>query len=67
MSKKVKVKKRKRIVKERPFDDSDTVIQWREDFVQDYVREPLMRKAVEEPVVEPVEESDPWADVEHSE
>jgi hypothetical protein len=54
MSKKVKIKKRKKKVKERPFDDSDTVIQWREDFVQDYIREPLMRKAVEEPVVERV-------------
>lgn len=54
MGKKVKLKKRKKLEKERPFDDSDTVIQWREDFVQDYIKEPLMRKAVETPVVERV-------------
>ena len=54
MGKKIKLKKRKKIEKERPFDDSDTVIQWREDFVQDYIKEPLMRKAVETPVVERV-------------
>lgn len=54
MGKKVKLKKRKKIEKDRPFDDSDTVIQWREDFVQDYIKEPLIRKAVETPVVERV-------------
>lgn len=54
MGKKIKLKKRKKFEKERPFDDSDTVIQWREDFVQDYIKEPLMRKATEEPVVERV-------------
>ena len=54
MGRKLKLKKRKREEKERPFDDSDTVIQWREDFVQDYIKEPLQRKAVETPVVERV-------------
>ena len=39
MGKRLKLKKRKREEKERPFDDSDTVIQWREDFVQDYIKE----------------------------
>jgi len=54
MGRKLKLKKRKKEEKERPFDDSDTKIQWREDFVQDYVKEPLERKAVETPVVERV-------------
>ena len=54
MGRKLKLKKRKKEEKERPFDDSDTAIQWREDFVQDYVKEPLQRKAVETPVVERV-------------
>ncbi len=54
MGRRLKLKKRKKEEKERPFDDSDTVIQWREDFVQDYVKEPLQRKAVETPVVERV-------------
>lgn len=54
MGRKLKLKKRKKEEKERPFDDSDTAIQWREDFVQDYVKEPLERKAVETPVVERV-------------
>lgn len=54
MGKRLKLKKRKKEEKERPFDDSDTVIQWREDFVQDYIKEPLQRKAVETPVVERV-------------
>ena len=63
MGKKVKLKKRKKIEKERPFDDSDTVIQWREDFVQDYIKEPLMRKAVETPVVERVVTEDMEKDI----
>ena len=54
MGRRLKLKKRKREEKERPFDDSDTVIQWREDFVQDYIKEPLQRKAVETPIVERV-------------
>ena len=63
MGKKIKLKKRKKIEKERPFDDSDTVIQWREDFVQDYIKEPLMRKAVETPVVERVVTEDMEKDI----
>lgn len=54
MGRKLKLKKRKKEEKERPFDDADTNIQWREDFVQDYIKEPLQRKAVETPIVERV-------------
>ena len=54
MARKVRIKKRKKIEKERPFDDSDTVIQFKEDYVRDYCLEPLTRKAVETPVVERV-------------
>ncbi len=54
MGRNLKLKKRKKEEKERPFDDADTTIQWREDFVQDYIKEPLQRKAVETPIVERV-------------
>lgn len=54
MSKKLIIKKRKKDAPVRPFNDEDTVIQWREDFVQDYVKEPLLRKANEESIVERV-------------
>ena len=37
--------------KERPFNDEDTRIQIREDYVQRYTREPLWRKAKEERVI----------------
>ena len=54
MTRRIKLKKRKKKEKERPFDDADTVIQWREDFVQDYIKDPLFRKATETPIVERV-------------
>ena len=54
MTRRIKIKKRKKKEKERPFDDADTVIQWREDFVQDYIKDPLYRKATETPIVERV-------------
>ena len=37
--------------KERPFNDEDTRIQIREDYVQRYMREPIWRKAKEERVI----------------
>lgn len=54
MTRRIKLKKRKKKEKERPFDDADTAIQWREDFVQDYIKDPLFRKATETPIVERV-------------
>ena len=37
--------------KERPFNDEDTRIQIREDYVQRYMREPIWRKAKEERII----------------
>ena len=54
MTRRIKLKKRKKKEKERPFHDADTAIQWREDFVQDYIKDPLFRKATETPIVERV-------------
>ncbi|MEC8378688.1 MAG: hypothetical protein VXZ96_00120 [Myxococcota bacterium] len=52
MGRKIKLKKRKKLVKERPFDDSDTQIQIRPDFVVDYTREDPMKMAEADPILE---------------
>jgi hypothetical protein len=54
MGRKLRIKKRKKRWKERPFSDEDTSIQIREDYVRVYCLEPLERKAREEPVIERV-------------
>ena len=55
MPKKAIVKRHKPIIKERPFKDEDTEIQSTEaEHVATYCREPLERKAKEDPVIERV-------------
>lgn len=65
MGRKIKLKKKKKIVKERPFDDSDTEIQIRPDYMVDYTREDPMRMAEADPVLDRILTKEIEADIEY--
>jgi hypothetical protein len=65
MGRKIKLKKKKKLIKERPFDDSDTEIQIRPDYMVDYTREDPMRMAEADPVLDRILTKEIEADIEY--